>query len=596
MFLLELLGTLSLRDDARPVPVSAQQKRPLGLLAILALGGKRGLSRDRIEAFLWPESSSPLARHSLDQTAYAVRHALGSDCILATGRELRLNPDLVKVDVWTFEKATGASEWSAAVDCYRGPLLDGVHISDSTELESWIDAERARVRVEYHTALESLATQSAAAGEHAQSVTWSRKLVSSDPLSADATKRLMRALARAGDRVGAVKQARVYQQLVRQELEMEPDSEIDTLAATLSRDTSREIAILATRTTSPLPTSPAPDLPTAPRTPARMNRSRIPAVLSASALIVLLVGAVTVETRQRLDHRASMVPSIAPRKSKSVGSARDSYVRGLNAWSDGSKIGLDSAVEYFSRATELDPASAEAYAGLADAYVMLGYFGYRPGDSMFPNAKRAALRSMQIDSTLASPHPALAYALAWERDFVGANTEFRKAVALDPTYVTAKAIAMDPMYAKEHQWYTILLMILGDKAQVRERLSTPRRDPFSVSVPVVEITVTKWVAAYPALAGFTSYGTLSGQVLNRIDDGDLVRLSARYEITDPNGSHSFKAVVQGDNNSGRFELNGIVTWGWMIGARVHASLVRYSPCEFGKLNVCFRGVIQIQRR
>ena len=39
MLVLELLGTLSLRDDARPVPVSAQQKRPLGLLGILALGG-----------------------------------------------------------------------------------------------------------------------------------------------------------------------------------------------------------------------------------------------------------------------------------------------------------------------------------------------------------------------------------------------------------------------------------------------------------------------------------------------------------------------------------------------------------------------------
>jgi Tfp pilus assembly protein PilF len=332
-----------------------------------------------------------------------------------------------------------------------------------------------------------------------------------------------------------------------------------------------------------------------------MKRSRIVAVLSSSILIVLLVAAVTVKTRQRLDHRAVVGAALTAGKPRLVvASARDSYVRGLNAWSDGSREGLDSAVEYLTRAIELDPAYAEAYAGLADAYVMLGYFGYRPGDTMYPKAKQAALRSMQIDSTLASPHPALAYELAWERDFVGANSEFRKAVALDPTYASVKTIAADPMSALEHQWYSILLMILGDKPQITEDLRASHRNAFSVSVPVVEIPFTKWITAYPALAGFSSYGpgTLTGAVLNRIDDGVFTHLSARYEVTDPGGNHSFKAVIQGkaNNDNGKYELNGIVTWGWMLGARVRASFVRVSPCQFGKLNVCFQGIIQIQRR
>jgi DNA-binding SARP family transcriptional activator len=600
MFLLELLGTLSLRDDARPVPVSAQQKRPLGLLGILALGGKRGLSRDRIETYLWPETSSASARHSLDQTVYAIRNALGSDCILATGRELRLNPDLIAVDVWTFDEAIRAGDAEKAVSCYHGPLFDGVHIADSRELESWIDAERGRLRLAFHTALESLATRASDAGDRAQSVTWLRKLVSSDALSADATKKLMRALALAGDRAGAVRQGRLYQQLVRQELEMEPDSEVERLAATISRDGSVEIA--APRT-APAPVSISP--PSAPaatgRKPARIRRSRIAAVLSSSILIVLLVAAVTVKTRQRLDHRAGVRSAVTSGKSRLVvASARDSYVRGLNAWSDGSREGLDSAVEDMSRATELDPAYAEAYAGLADAYIMLGYFGYRPSDIMYPKAKQAALRSLQIDSTLASPHPALAYELAWERDFAGANSEFRKAVALDPTYASVKTIAGDPTSALEHQWYSILLMILGDKPQITEDLRASNRNAFSVNVPVVEITFTKWIDAYPALAGFTSYGpgSIAGAVLNRIDDGVSTHLSARYEVTDPGGSHSFKAVIQGkaNNDNGKYELNGIVTWGWMLGARVRATFVRVSPCEFGKLKVCFQGVIQIQRR
>ena len=209
MFVLELLGTLSLRSDARPVPVAAQQKRPLGLLAILCLGGRQGISRDRIEAYLWPESSGALASHALDQAAYAIRHALGHDFILSTGRQLRLNPEFVVADVWEFEEAIRARQWAAAVGHYKGPLLDGFHFANSGQLESWIDTERARLRLEYQSAIELLANLSAEAGDHSQSVTWWRSLANSDPLSAGATKKLMLALAAAGDRAGAVKHARL---------------------------------------------------------------------------------------------------------------------------------------------------------------------------------------------------------------------------------------------------------------------------------------------------------------------------------------------------------------------------------------------------
>src|SRR3989475_7856843 len=209
MLILELLGTLSLRNETGSIPLAAQQKRPLGLLAILGLAGRQGLSRDRIEAYVWPESSATRAQHALDQTVYAIRHALGSDVIVATGRELRLNPDLVQVDGWEFEQAIRASQWTVAVGHYKGPLLDGFHFADSHELDSWIESNRARLRLEYQKALEFLANLAAEAGDHSQSVMWLRRLANSDPLSAGATKKLMLALAAAGDRAGAVKHARL---------------------------------------------------------------------------------------------------------------------------------------------------------------------------------------------------------------------------------------------------------------------------------------------------------------------------------------------------------------------------------------------------
>ncbi len=254
MLTLELLGTLSLRDETRPVPVAAQQKRPLGLLAILGLGGKPGLSRDRIEAYLWPESAGARAQHALDQTVYAIRRALGSDVIVATGRELRLNSDLVWVDAWEFEQAIRAGQWTVAVGHYKGPLLDGFHFADSHELESWIDTNRTRLRLEYQKAIEFLANLAAEATDHSQAVMWLRRLANSDPLSAGATKKLMLALAAAGDRASAVQYARVYQELVRQDLEMEPDAEIKDLAAALSRPAfSETVASRAPRNPSVTP-------------------------------------------------------------------------------------------------------------------------------------------------------------------------------------------------------------------------------------------------------------------------------------------------------------------------------------------------------
>jgi DNA-binding SARP family transcriptional activator len=618
MFVLEVLGTLSLRGDRRPVPVAAQQKRPLGLLAILGIAGRQGRSRDRIEAYLWPESSGALARHSLDQTVYAIRHALGSDVILATGRELRLNPDAVQVDVWDFDDAIRAHEWEAAVGRYTGALLDGIHFGDSRELESWIDTERARLLGEYQGAVEALADIAADAGDHSQSVSWYRRLANSDPLSTRATKKLMLALAGAGDRAGAVKHARLYQGLVRQQLQMEPDAEIERLASTLSQPEKIDIvgaaarrppesvaALLGADTEMPAPNESGLGetiLRTlAPRNALPLKRWRISAILMSSILIVLLIGAVTIEKRQGRDRRSRLAGMTARSSATPMSAARGAYLHALDAWSDGSKEGLDSAVVYFSRATELDSEYAAAYAGLADAYVMLAYFGYRPSDMMFPRAKDAALRSMRLDSTLASAHPALAYELTWERDFVGADSEFRKAVAFDPTQVTAQAMAFDPAYATAHQWYGILLMILGQKPEAVAAVRRPaKEDPFSLHVPVTELTFTKWFDDYPAMEGFTSYGpgTIAGQVLSRIDDGVFTHLVARYEVTDPNGgTHSWKAVLQGKatNTTGIYDLNGIVTWGWMTGAQVHVNFQRITPCEFGKRNICFQGTIQIQR-
>jgi tetratricopeptide (TPR) repeat protein len=384
---------------------------------------------------------------------YAIRRALGSDVILLTGPELRLNPERIRADVWEFEDAIRAHQWTAAVGLYTGTLLDGFHCDASREFEAWIDAERARALREYQTAIESLADRCVEVGDHSQLVAWRHRLVSSDPLSAGATKKLMLALAAAGDRAGAVKQARQYQALVRRELEIEPDAEVEALVSTLSQP-SATAPVAPPVTPRAVPLRPYP----------RMERSRNGALATLAVMAMLVLGALSVTDRRDNDvfGRRSRIP---------LPEAHEAYLRGINAWEDRTKEGLDSAIVHFRRAISLDPGYADAYAELAEAYVRIGYFGYRPADAMFPKAKAAARRSIRLDSTLASAHTALATELLWEHNFAGAESEYRKAISLDSMDATA------------HQWYSVLLMITG---RVSRSLPEIRRaaelEPLSLQV------------------------------------------------------------------------------------------------------------------
>lgn len=474
MLVLELLGTVSLRSDTGKIPLPAQQKRPLSLLAILALGGQHGMSRHRIEAYLWSESNAARARHALDQAVYAIRRSLGGDVIIASAQELRLNPELVSADVWKFDDAIREREWAAAVAIYKGTLLDGFQFGESRELEAWIDAERARFLGEYQRAMEFLADQAAEAGDHSQHLTWRRRLAGADPLSPGPAAKLMLALAAAGDRAGAVRHARQYQELVRNELEMEPEAEIERLVATLSQTPA---TAASSQSTSPKRAASGVVASENVLTPNRdflhsLLRNSPSRMATVGIIAVLVIGTLTVKNGQAGDSSAGAIETRALHKTRvPLPAARDAYLLGIKALEDRTKEGHDAAVVLFRRATDLDPGYAEAYAELAESYVRIGYFGYRPAEAMFPKAKAAALRSIALDSTLAPARTALATELIWEHDFAASEATFRKAISLDPANATA------------HQWYGVLLMILGRVGEsVAEEKRAADLEPLSLQI------------------------------------------------------------------------------------------------------------------
>jgi tetratricopeptide (TPR) repeat protein len=120
--------------------------------------------------------------------------------------------------------------------------------------------------------------------------------------------------------------------------------------------------------------------------------------------------------------------------------AYEAYVRGIYFWNKRSENGLEKAIGYFQQAVEKDPSFALAYAGLADASGLIGYFGYKllSLDEAHTRAKAAALRALELDETLSEAHTAMAMIKEiYEWDKAGAEQEHRRAVALNPNSAIA---------------------------------------------------------------------------------------------------------------------------------------------------------------
>ena len=210
-FRLETFGGLAFLSSAMSDRV--QQRQRLALLALLA-ASERGLSRDQIIGFLWPDKPDESARHSLDQLLYALRRALGSS-VFKGGDPLQLNDAVVTSDVSEFARYLERGALADACALYRGPFLDGFFLGNGSEFEEWLESTRSRLATQHRSALAQLASEASAAGHLGDAVRWWRDLSAADPLSGRVALGLMRALVAVGDRAAALQHARVHETLLR---------------------------------------------------------------------------------------------------------------------------------------------------------------------------------------------------------------------------------------------------------------------------------------------------------------------------------------------------------------------------------------------
>lgn len=125
-------------------------------------------------------------------------------------------------------------------------------------------------------------------------------------------------------------------------------------------------------------------------------------------------------------------PSAATRRVN--GEAFQAYLEALYLGTNWTEEGLTKAAAGYRRAQELDPAFAPSYAGTASVYCLLAVFGRRPAPEAFATAKEAASKALELDDTLAEAHAAMGLIkMTYDWDWSGAETEFRRALALNPS-------------------------------------------------------------------------------------------------------------------------------------------------------------------
>jgi tetratricopeptide (TPR) repeat protein len=130
------------------------------------------------------------------------------------------------------------------------------------------------------------------------------------------------------------------------------------------------------------------------------------------------------------------------------------------------------ALAQFECAVQLAPEYAPAWAGLADSHMQMVMLDAVRPEEGFPKAKAAVLRALQLNDALSEAHATLAMIkLCFDWDWLDAETEFQRALALDPTYATAS------------NWYSQYLWAAGrvDEA-LREAAKAQELDPQSIAI------------------------------------------------------------------------------------------------------------------
>ena len=147
--------------------------------------------------------------------------------------------------------------------------------------------------------------------------------------------------------------------------------------------------------------------------------------------------------------------------------AYEMFLRGRHEFAHRGREYLQKGLAYFQQSAKLDPNYAPTYVGIAESYGILGNNNIMPADSVYPQAKAAALKALELDPDLSEAHVALAEILNdYEYKWTEAEKEYRRAIELDPNNANA------------HHWYAMELIWMDRAHEAIKEIETARQlDP-----------------------------------------------------------------------------------------------------------------------
>ncbi|MEP6636995.1 MAG: protein kinase [Acidobacteriota bacterium] len=154
------------------------------------------------------------------------------------------------------------------------------------------------------------------------------------------------------------------------------------------------------------------------------------------------------------------------------GEAYQAYLKGRYHWNKRTDEGFKQAIGFFQEAIGKDPNYALAYTGLADSYTLRSDYGFLASQEGYTLAKGAVTLALKYDDSLAEAHTSLAsIKAAMDWDWRGAESEYRRAIELNPNYATA------------HHWYGAMLFVQGRMDEgLRQIRKAQQLDPLSLGI------------------------------------------------------------------------------------------------------------------
>jgi TolB-like protein/DNA-binding SARP family transcriptional activator len=232
-FKLSLLGRFALTGPQGPIELPG--RKLVGLLAYLACAAPHPQSREKLATLLWGSHFEAQARSSLRQALFRLRATLGKDVLLGDGEEVSLAPGSIDCDAVRLEtlvREGSRASLAAAVDLYKGPLLEDVSVDDDGWAE-WLEGERRRLE---HLALDAMvrsAELDLQADEPESALAAATRAIAVSSTREDAHRLAIRALAAAGRRADALRHYQELERLLRRELDVEPDDATKAVAREL---------------------------------------------------------------------------------------------------------------------------------------------------------------------------------------------------------------------------------------------------------------------------------------------------------------------------------------------------------------------------